>query len=225
MSQYSCPKPRRNCCRNNVRPGCYTCLMLLGYARTSMGSQNTNLQTDALAQVCDRVWIEHASGSRRHQDRPELTDLLSHARQGDQVVVWRLDRLGRSTRDLLTIAADLEERGIGLRTLTEAWDTTTPSGRLIFTILSGVAEMERQIIIERTQAGLASARARGHIGGRPTVMTPVKISATRRLVQARGSIEEISGSLGVSRASIYRYLQRELAEGDFHKSKERSITR
>jgi len=85
--------------------------------------------------------------------------------------------------------------------------------------------MERQIIIERTQAGLASARARGRIGGRPTVMTPAKISATRRLVQAGGSVEEVSGSLGVSRASIYRYLQRELAEGDFHKPKERSITR
>jgi DNA invertase Pin-like site-specific DNA recombinase len=196
--------------------------MLLGYARTSLGSQNTNLQTDALAQVCDRVWIEHASGSRRHQDRPELTDLLSHARQGDQVVVWRLDRLGRSTRDLLAIAAELEERGIGLRTLTEAWDTTTPSGRLIFTILSGVAEMERQIIIERTQAGLASARARGRIGGRPTVMTPTKILATRRLIHAGGSVDEISGSLGVSRASIYRYLQRELTESHLDEAKEGS---
>lgn len=173
-----------------------------------MGSQNTDLQTDALSRVCDRVWIEHASGSRRHQDRPELTDLLSHARQGDQVVVWRLDRLGRSTRDLLAIAADLEERGIGLRTLTEAWDTTTPSGRLIFTILSGVAEMERQIIIERTQAGLASARARGRVGGRPTVMTVKKIAATKRLLDAGSSIDDVAESLEVSRASIYRHLIR-----------------
>lgn len=200
-------------------------LMKLGYARTSTGSQNTDLQTDALTQVCDRVWVEHASGSRRHQDRPQLADLLSHAREGDQVVVWRLDRLGRSTRDLLSIAADLEERGIGLRTLTEAWDTTTPSGRLIFTILSGVAEMERQIIIERTHAGLASARARGRVGGRPTVMTPAKISATRRLVEAGSSIEEIADSLEVSRASIYRYLQRELAEGDLDEAKELSVMR
>lgn len=194
--------------------------MKLGYARTSLGSQNTDLQTDALTQVCDRVWIEHASGSRRHQDRPQLTDLLSHARQGDQVIVWRLDRLGRSTRDLLSIAADLEERGIGLRTLTEAWDTTTPSGRLIFTILSGVAEMERQIIIERTQAGLASARTRGRVGGRPTVMTRTKISATKRLVDAGSSIDEVAESLGVSRASIYRHLSRVGADHDLHNAKE-----
>lgn len=196
--------------------------MKLGYARTSLGSQNTDLQTDALTQVCDRVWIEHASGSRRHQDRPQLTDLLSHARQGDQVIVWRLDRLGRSTRDLLAIAADLEERGIGLRTLTEAWDTTTPSGRLIFTILSGVAEMERQIIIERTQAGLASARARGRVGGRPTVMTVKKIAATKRLLDAGSSIDEVAESLEVSRASIYRHLIRVGANYDTRQTRELS---
>lgn len=136
------------------------------------------------------------------------------------MIVWRLDRLGRSTRDLLEIAADLEERGIGLRTLTEAWDTTTPSGRLIFTILSGVAEMERQIIIERTQAGLASARARGRVGGRPTVMTRTKISAAKRLVDAGSSIDEVAESLGVSRASIYRHLSRVGADQDLHNAKE-----
>ena len=140
--------------------------MLVGYARVSTQDQNMDLQTDALmAAGCDRLFIEKASGAQR--DRPELRAALDYARAGDSIVVWRLDRLARSLGQLIETVGDLEERGIGFRSLTESMDTTTWGGKLIFHIFASLAEFERSIIRERTRAGLDAARARGRTGGRP----------------------------------------------------------
>ena len=154
--------------------------MLLGYARCSTTDQDPALQLDALTVAgCERIWTETASGAAA--ERPKLADLLSHARGGDTLVVWRLDRLGRSLPHLIGLLADLEQRQVQFRSLTEALDTSTAGGRLVFNIFASIAEFERQLVQERTQAGLAAARARGRVGGRPTVMTPAKTRTARRL--------------------------------------------
>ncbi|WP_159351550.1 recombinase family protein, partial [Roseomonas harenae] len=150
--------------------------MLLGYARTSTDQQNHALQLDALRQAgCERVFVEVGSGAR--SDRAELAKLLEMARAGDQVICWRLDRLARSLKHLIDISEDLQRRGIALRSLTEAIDTTTPTGRFMFSILGALSSMEREIIIERTRAGLAAAAARGRRGGRPPALDEAKLRA------------------------------------------------
>ena len=153
----------------------------------------------------DRIYVDHASGAT--ESRPALDDLLGQLRPGDVVVIWRLDRLGRSLRHLIDLVADLEQRGVGLRSLTESIDTSTPGGKLIFHVFGALAEFERELIRERTQAGLAAARARGRIGGRPTVWTPEKLR-TARAMHASGEhdVAAIARVLGVSRASVYRAL-------------------
>lgn len=180
--------------------------MLLGYARVSTVLQDHALQLDALrAAGCERVFTETASGART--DRPELARLMEQARQGDVVVCWRLDRLGRSLKHLLELGEDLQRRGIGLRSLTESIDTSTPTGRLMFSILGALATMEREVLIERTRAGLASAAARGRRGGRPVVLTESKLRAARAMLTSGDmSAAEVARNVGVSASTLYRHL-------------------
>jgi len=182
-------------------------MTVLGYARVSTPDQDPQLQVDALrAAGCDSgIWVETASGAR--QDRPQLAALLAYARPGDVVVVWRLDRLGRSLRHLLDLAAELEQRGIGLRSLGEQLDTTTAGGRLVFAVFGALAEFERELIRERTQAGLSAARARGRSGGRPRLVTPEKAQAARALLDAGHTLAQAAAAVGVGRSTLHRALR------------------
>jgi len=178
----------------------------IGYARVSTLEQDEALQRDALVAVgCQRVFVDKASGKLEH--RPALDAMLAQLRPGDVVTVWRLDRLGRSLRHLIDVVSDLEARGVAFRSLTEALDTSTPGGKLTFHLFGALAEFERDLIRERTMAGLAAARARGSVGGRPTVMTTEKI-AVAKAMYASGDhdVAAIARVVGVSRASVYRAL-------------------
>jgi len=176
----------------------------LGYARVSTTAQDPSLQHDALTGAgCAKVWTDVASGAK--DDRPELAKLLERLLPGDTLVVWRLDRLGRSLPHLLATITELEGRGVGFRSVTEAIDTTTPGGRLIFSIFGALAAFERDLVRDRTIAGLEAARARGRVGGRPTVMTPARITAARSLLAVPGAtVTSVAKDLGVSRATLYR---------------------
>lgn len=180
--------------------------MLIGYARVSTQDQKPQLQLDALkAAGCERIFEEKASGAQR--ERPALQEALSFLREGDTLVVWKLDRLARSLRQLIDTIEKLEERGIGLRSLTEAIDTTTSGGRLVFHIFGALAEFERSIIRERTVAGLASARARGRLGGRPRAMSPEDIAIAKTLLaNADISVKEIARRQGVSVSTLYKHI-------------------
>ncbi len=181
--------------------------MLLGYARVSTGDQTLNLQRDALnAAGCERVFEETASGAKC--DRPLLQEAIDYARAGDVLVVWRLDRLGRSLQHLLMTVADLATRGIGFKSVTEQIDTTTPNGKLVFHLFGSLAEFERDLIRERTNAGLAAARARGRLGGRPKKLAdPKKLALAQQLYNAgQTDIATICQTLGISRATLYRNL-------------------
>ena len=179
---------------------------LLGYARVSTTDQQPQLQVDALQRAgCYRVFTETASGART--DRPALEKLLDQLRPGDTLVVWKLDRLGRSLRHLVDIITGLADRGIGFRSLQEAIDTTTPGGKLVFHVFAALADFERDLIRERTAAGLAAARARGRRGGLPSVMTAHKLQVAQELHgSGQYTVAAIAKTLGVSRASIYRHL-------------------
>ena len=181
--------------------------MLVGYARVSTDEQTTRLQLDALQAVgCERTFSERASGASG--DRPVLAELLGHIRSGDTVVVWRLDRLGRSLPHLIEIVQRLEAAEVGLRSLTEGIDTTTANGRLVFHLFGALAEFERELIHERTRAGLASARARGRKGGRPPKLNPEKIKvATRLLRDPETTVSEVARTLGVHRSTLHKALQ------------------
>jgi DNA invertase Pin-like site-specific DNA recombinase len=153
---------------------------LLGYARVSTTDQQPQLHVDALQRAgCYRVFTETASGARN--DRPTLEQLLDQLRPGDTLVVWKLDRLGRSLQHLVDIINGLADRGIGFRSLQEAIDTTTPGGKLVFHVFAALAEVERDLIRERTNAGLAAARARGRHGGRPPVMTGHRLQVAQEM--------------------------------------------
>ena len=178
---------------------------LLGYARVSTVDQDPALQLDALTGAgCARLYVEHASGAVT--TRPELDRLLAAVLPGDTLVVWKLDRLGRSLSHLLATITDLADRGVGFRSLTEGIDTTTAAGRMVFSIFGALAEFERSLIQERTLAGLAAARARGSAFGRPSVMTPDRIAAARTMAAAKVPVARIASTLGVGRASVYRAL-------------------
>jgi DNA invertase Pin-like site-specific DNA recombinase len=179
---------------------------LVGYARVSTAGQDLALQHDALERAgCDRIYADTGSGSIRH--RPELDSCMDYLRARDTLVVWRLDRVGRSLRHLLEAVAELEERNIGFRSLTEGIDTTTAAGRLTLHIFAALAEFEHALIVERTRAGLEAARARGRYGGRPTVVSPQKLAATRALRDAGElTMAQIAAQLGVGRATLYRHL-------------------
>lgn len=180
---------------------------LIGYARVSTEDQNPDLQVDALNEAgCLRVFVDRASGAI--ESRRELERALDHLRAGDTLVVWRLDRLGRSLRHLIDTIRQLEEHGVGFKSLQEAIDTSTPSGRLVFHVFGALGEFERDLIRERTRAGLAAARARGKKGGRPTVMTAEKLAVARSMYDSREhSLAAIAKTIGVSRATLYRSLR------------------
>jgi DNA invertase Pin-like site-specific DNA recombinase len=180
--------------------------MLIGYARVSTDDQDLTLQRAALKDVgCKRVYEEKVTGAKR--DRPQLVRMLDQLRAGDVVVVSRLDRLARSTRDLLEIAEDLNETEAGLRSLHEPWaDTTTPAGRMVLTVFAGIAEFERELIHERTRSGRMAAKARGVRFGRPPKLTADQIALAQRLVSEGTSVPEASKILNVHRATLYRAL-------------------
>jgi DNA invertase Pin-like site-specific DNA recombinase len=181
--------------------------MLIGYARVSTHDQTLNLQQDALRKAgCDRIFTDTASGAKA--ERIGLEEALNYVRKGDTLVVWRLDRLGRSLPHLISTMTDLEERGIGFKSLTENIDTTTSGGKLIFHIFGALAEFERNLIKERTTAGLVAARARGKKGGRPNALTARQISIAKDLYTDRkASIHEICRTLKISRATLYRHIK------------------
>lgn len=182
--------------------------MLVGYARVSTQDQNLDLQIDALkAAGCEKIFIEKASGAQR--DRPELQAAIEYARSGDTLVVWKLDRLARSIKQLIEAIEGLGGRSIGFSSLTEAIDTTTAGGRLIFHVFGALAEFERAIIKERTRAGLDAAKARGRVGGRPPKLSEEDIKVAKTLL-ADDSITalEVAKRLNVSIATLYRYLPR-----------------
>src|SRR5690349_13000622 len=184
--------------------------MLIGYARVSTQDQTLALQQDALARAgCERIFADTASGALA--ERRGLEEALGFARAGDTLVVWKLDRLGRSIRHLIDTINGLQERGVGFKSLTEAIDTTTSGGKLVFHVFAALAEFERDIIRERTNAGLTAARARGRNGGRPraaALADPKKVAVAQSLYDDRRlSIAEICTTLRVSRATLYRYIQ------------------
>lgn len=178
---------------------------LLGYARVSTKKQDPTLQLEALTQFgCQRMWMDVASG--RLAARPNLDVCLDHLRPGDTLVVWKLDRLGRSVQHLARMICDLNERGIEFVSVTQGFDTRTPAGRLLCHVLSAIAEFETELIRERVNAGLEVARENGKVGGRPTVMPPERIEAALALIASGHSITKVATTLGVSRGSLYRHL-------------------
>jgi len=179
---------------------------LIGYARVSTSDQNLELQLDALKEAgCRRVFEETASGANKA--RPQLRDALDFLRPGDTLVVWKLDRLARSVQHLIEIIEQLHKRGCGFRSLTEAIDTTTAGGRLIFHIFGALAEFERSIIRERTMAGLDAARARGRKGGRPRLMNDDSLIVAQALLRDGVlTVKDIAKQIGVSEPTLYKYL-------------------
>lgn len=180
--------------------------MLIGYARVSTLDQKPALQIDALkAAGCDRIFTEKASGAQR--DRPQLKAALEYLRPGDTLVVWKLDRLARSMRQLIETVEDFQARSIELRSLTESIDTATPGGQLIFHIFGALAEFERAVIRERTSAGLQAARERGKKGGRPRTLGPKEIAAAKAMLANPDiTVEDVAAHLKVSPATLYRHL-------------------
>lgn len=180
----------------------------IGYARVSTGEQDLTNQRDELkAAGCTRIFAEKVTG--KHTKRPELTRMLDHLRAGDVVTVTRLDRLARSTRDLLDIAEQLQAKGAGLRSLAEPWaDTTTPAGRMVLTVFGGIAEFERSLIIERTRQGRNAAMARGVKFGRPPALLDAQVQCARDLLDEGKTVAEAAEVLRVHRSTLYRALER-----------------
>ena len=183
-------------------------VMLIGYARVSTLDQTLALQDDALELAkCDRVYRETASGSR--VDREELAKALDALRSGDTLVVWKLDRLGRTVRQLVELVEDLRARGVAFRSITNNIDTSTPHGMFFFHVMAALAQMERDMIRERTSAGLAAARARGRKGGRRPIMSPAQVDQAKALMaQPDADPAQIAATFGMARTSLYRVLRR-----------------
>jgi DNA invertase Pin-like site-specific DNA recombinase len=182
--------------------------MLIGYARVSTHEQRLDLQVDALKKLgCDRIFSEQVGGGR--SERPGLENARSHLRSGDTLIVWKLDRLGRSVRQLVEFVSALERNDIHFASHTDGIDTSTPAGRFFFHIMAALAEMERDLIRERTVAGLKAAKARGRLGGRPPKLSSQKIAHARRLLaddETTGA--EVAETLGIARSTLYRSLKR-----------------
>ena len=181
--------------------------MLIGYARVSTLDQKPELQLDTLkAAKCDKIYIDHASGAK--EDRPQWQELLSYIREGDTLVIWKLDRAFRSMPQAVRILNDFHTWGLHIKVLTMDIDTHTPMGKCMYYVASAFAEMERDQIIERTQAGLQAARARGRKGGRPKVLTDKKVAMARALyADERHSVEDICQTLHIGKTTLYRYLK------------------
>jgi DNA invertase Pin-like site-specific DNA recombinase len=185
--------------------------MLIGYARVSKNEQNLSLQHDALlkAGCLDKnIYTDKITGTKAQ--RPGLEQVLSHLRQGDTLIVWRLDRLGRSLKHLIETVTSLQEQNIAFQSITENINTSTATGQLVFHIFGSLAEFERNVIRERTIAGLEAARARGRLGGRPEIKgSGTKVVMAKKLYADKTtSINDICKTLGISRATLYRYLQK-----------------
>ena len=183
--------------------------MKIGYARVSTLDQNLNLQIDALKNAgCEIIYQEKASG--KNKERPELLNLFSKLRTGDTVIVWKLDRLGRSLRDLIDLVAEMQKLGVNFVSIQDSINTETATGRFTFNIFASLAEFEREIISERTKAGLQSARARGRKGGRPKGLSKENLSKAKSIKtlfdKQEKTMEEIGKDLGLSRSTCYRYL-------------------
>lgn len=181
-------------------------MALVGYARVSTHDQHLDQQITALKDAgCIRIFEEKATGT--HSDRPQLVSTLDFVREGDVLVVWRLDRLGRSLNHLIATVASLEDQGVGFRSLHENIDTTTSTGRLVFHIFAALAEFERDLIVDRTKAGLEAARARGAKPGRKKALSPDQVTVARQM-HASGdyTVDAIAKTLSTSRATIYRSL-------------------
>lgn len=181
-------------------------MALVGYARVSTADQTTGLQVEALKKAgCRKIFQETASGAQR--DRPELAKALEYLRDGDVLVVWKLDRLARSLKQLIETVEALGERGVGFHSLTEKIDTTTPGGMLVFNIFGSLAQFERELIRERTMAGLENARRLGRKGGRPKKMDETDIAAARALLaDSNITVESVAERIGVSPATLYRHM-------------------
>ena len=181
---------------------------LLGYARVSTADQAPRMQLDALDQAgAVRTWTDFASGAGA--SRPQWDALLEFAREGDVIVAWRLDRVGRSLRNLIDLVQVLDERGIGLRLLQEQLDTSTASGRMLFHIMGSLAQFERDLLTERTNAGLAAARARGRVGGRKPKLSPQQAAAVRAMYETRRhTVAEVAQAFNVSPRTVYRVVER-----------------
>jgi len=179
--------------------------MLIGYARVSTQDQNLELQKQALLlSGCERIYEDKMSGSR--SERPGLTKALEMLRSDDTLVVWKLDRLGRSVKNLVDIVNDLEQRNVHFKSITDVIDTSTPSGRFFFHVMASLAQMERELIIERTKAGLEIARQLGRKGGRKRVMTDSKLEAAKKLLASGVPPKDVAINLGVSIPTLYRWI-------------------
>jgi DNA invertase Pin-like site-specific DNA recombinase len=180
-------------------------LMLIGYARVSTDEQNLDLQRDALNRAgCERLFEDKASGAK--VAREGLSEALSHLRAGDTLAVWKLDRLGRSVKGLVDLVEDLAKRGIGFKSITDSIDTSTPAGRFFFHVMASLAQMERELIIERTRAGLIAAKSKGRVGGRKRSMTVAKVDAAKKLLASGSAPRDVADSLGVSVPTLYRWI-------------------
>ncbi|MFW9595320.1 MAG: recombinase family protein [Macromonas sp.] len=185
-------------------------MALIGYARVSTADQDTALQTDALHGAgCEKIFEDTASGTKA--ERPGLAAALAYLRDGDVLVVWRLDRLGRSLPHLIEVVDGLQARGVGFRSLTEDMDTTTPGGRLVFHVFGALGQFERDLIRERTRAGLAAAAARGRKGGRKPVVTADKLQRAKAHMAQGLTVREAAARVKVSKTSLYVALQAERA--------------
>jgi DNA invertase Pin-like site-specific DNA recombinase len=178
--------------------------LLIGYARVSTQDQSLELQKLELKKAgCKKIYEDVISG--KQADRPGLAMALEMLRGGDTLIVWKLDRLGRSLKQLISLTEDLERRGIHFRSLTDSIDTQTTAGRFFFHVMASLAEMERELTIERTQAGLKAAKTMGRIGGRKRLMTDSKIASAKKLLANGVSAREVAANLGVSVPTLYRW--------------------
>lgn len=179
--------------------------MLIGYARVSTLDQNLDLQTDALKRAgCERIHSDTVTGKHRH--RPGLERALEDVRPGDTLIVWKLDRLGRSLKDLIEIVGELEKQGVNFQSITDNINTSTPAGKLFFHMMASLAEFERELIRERTKAGLAASRGVKRIGGRKPKMTPQKLTRARQMLGNGQSYQEVADTLKVSLTTLYRLI-------------------
>jgi len=180
--------------------------MLIGYARVSTQDQDLQLQIDALKQIgCEEIFTEKASGAQRN--RPALKNALNYMRKGDTLVVWKLDRLARSLKQLIETIENLDKRKINFKSITEAMDTATTGGRLIYHIFAALSEFERSVILERTKAGLTAARKMGRVGGRPKSLSEQDLLEAKALLKDKNiTVAQVAKRFGVSEATFYRYM-------------------
>jgi len=179
--------------------------MLIGYARVSTTDQNLTLQKDALTKAgCEKIYEDEMSGTK--DNRPGLNQALEMLRNNDTLVVWKLDRLGRSVKSLIELVSSLNQKGIHFKSLTDSIDTGTPSGRFFFHVMASLAQMERELIVERTKAGLEAAKKLGRTGGRKRIMTDSKLASAKKLINSGIPAKDVAIDLGVSLATLYRWI-------------------